>query len=169
MTDRRGCSSWNEPLGSRGNRTRQASCEAPGFSASPAGNPAARTRLSFAGRLLPPASDIQRPKGDVMGVDRHSLVATLTVPIAAGVFILDVYTPHETAPQYLYVFPVLLTVWSSQERPLRGITALCVGLTWTGSSYRDRAARSEEGGGGMNGDAPISILLVEDHATSARV
>ena len=67
-----------------------------------------------------------------MGTDRQPLVTT-AVAIAAGVFILDVYTPHETAPQYLYVLPVLLTVYSSHERSLWGITALCVGLTALGA------------------------------------
>ena len=53
--------------------------------------------------------------------------------IAAAVLILDLYTPQEMSPQYLYVLCILLTVWSPREQTLWWMTALAVGLTIVGA------------------------------------
>jgi len=53
--------------------------------------------------------------------------------IAAAVLAIDVYTPQEMPPQYLYVLCILLTIWSSHERTLWWMTTLCTGLTILGS------------------------------------
>ena len=67
------------------------------------------------------------------GADRHSPAVMIALAIAAGVLILDVYTPQEMPPQYLYVLCILLTIWSPRERTLWWFTALCIGLTVFGS------------------------------------
>lgn len=67
------------------------------------------------------------------GVERHAPVAAIALAIAAAVLIIDVYTPQEMPPQYLYVLCILLTAWSPRERTLWWMTALCTGLTILGS------------------------------------
>jgi len=57
----------------------------------------------------------------------------IALAIAAGVLVLDVFTPQEMPPQYLYVLCILLTIWSPHERTLWSMTALCVGLTVLGA------------------------------------
>jgi signal transduction histidine kinase len=69
----------------------------------------------------------------VTGADRHIPVVPIALVIAAMVLATDVYTPQEMPPQYLYVLCILLTIWSSHERALWWMTALCIGLTILGS------------------------------------
>lgn len=67
------------------------------------------------------------------GADRHVPAIWIALAIAAGILIVDVNTPQEMPPQYLYVLCILLTIWSSHERTIWWITALCSGLTVLGS------------------------------------
>jgi signal transduction histidine kinase len=69
----------------------------------------------------------------VTGADRRIPVVPIALALAAGVFVLDLYTPQEMPPQYLYALCVLLTVWSPRERTLWWMTALCGSLTILGS------------------------------------
>jgi len=69
----------------------------------------------------------------VTGADRHIPVVIIALAIAAAILAIDVYTPQEMPPQYLYVLCILLTIWSSRERTLWWMTALCIGLTILGS------------------------------------
>jgi signal transduction histidine kinase len=64
---------------------------------------------------------------------RKALVLPFALAIAAAVLIVDLYTPQEMPPQYLYVLCVLLTAWSPRERTLWWMTAFCIGLTILGS------------------------------------
>lgn len=64
---------------------------------------------------------------------KHRPALWIALAIAAGVLVLDVFTPQEMPPQYLYVLCILLTTWSPRERTLWGMTALCSGLTILGS------------------------------------
>jgi signal transduction histidine kinase len=57
----------------------------------------------------------------------------IALALAASVLVLDVLTPQEMPPQYLYVLCILLTIWSPHERTLWGMTILCIGLTVLGS------------------------------------
>ena len=65
--------------------------------------------------------------------DRHAPVVMIALAIAVTVLAIDVYTPQEMPPQYLYVLCILLTIWSPRERTLWWITVLCIGLTVLGS------------------------------------
>ena len=56
-------------------------------------------------------------------------VFCIALAIAAGVFFLDVFTPHEMPPQMLYVLCILVSVWSQHERTLWGMAILCTVLT----------------------------------------
>ncbi len=67
------------------------------------------------------------------GADRHIPVVPISLAIAATVLAIDVYTPQEMPPQYLYVLCILLTIWSLHERTLWWMTTLCIGLTVLGS------------------------------------
>ncbi len=67
------------------------------------------------------------------GADRHIPVVPISLAIAAAVLVVDVNTPQEMPPQYLYVLCILLTIWSSHERTLWWMTALCISLTILGS------------------------------------
>ncbi len=60
-------------------------------------------------------------------------VVWIALAIAATVLVVDVNTPQEMPPQYLYVLCILLTIWSSHERTLWWMTALCISLTILGS------------------------------------
>jgi signal transduction histidine kinase len=54
--------------------------------------------------------------------------------IATAVLTLDIYTPQEMPPQYLYVLCILLTIWLPPgPRMLWGMTALAIGLTILGA------------------------------------
>lgn len=53
--------------------------------------------------------------------------------IATAVLAIDVYTPQEMPPQYLYVLCILLTVWSPREQTLWWMTTLCTVLTALGA------------------------------------
>ena len=67
------------------------------------------------------------------GADRQIPVVTLSLVIAVGVLILDIYTPQEMPPQYLYVLCILLTIWSPREHTLWWMTGLSIGFTILGS------------------------------------
>lgn len=68
------------------------------------------------------------------GADRPQIpVLPIALAIAVIVLVVDVYTPQEMPPQYLYVLCILLTVWSRRERTLWWMTALCVMLTVLGA------------------------------------
>jgi signal transduction histidine kinase len=69
----------------------------------------------------------------VTAADRQIPVVTISLAIAVGVLVLDVYTPQEMPPQYLYVLCILLTIWSPRERTLWWMTAVCIGLTILGA------------------------------------
>lgn len=56
----------------------------------------------------------------------------IALVIAAGVLLLDVFTPHEMPPQMLYVLCILVSVWSQHERTLWGMAILCTVLTVLG-------------------------------------
>jgi signal transduction histidine kinase len=71
----------------------------------------------------------------VTGADRHIPVVMIALVIAAGVLILDVYTPQEMPPQYLYVLCILLTIWSPRESTLWWMTSTCIGLTVLGAYF----------------------------------
>ncbi len=60
-------------------------------------------------------------------------VIGIALVIAAVVLAVDVYTPQEMPPQYLYVLCVLLTTWSPHERTLWWMTTLCTILTALGA------------------------------------
>jgi signal transduction histidine kinase len=60
-------------------------------------------------------------------------VLPIALAIAAAVLAIDVYTPQEMPPQYLYVLCILLTIWSPREQMLWWMTTLCIGLTILGS------------------------------------
>ncbi len=60
-------------------------------------------------------------------------VIGIALAIAAAVLAIDVYTPQEMPPQYLYVLCILLTVWSPREQTLWWMTTLCTILTALGS------------------------------------
>ena len=64
---------------------------------------------------------------------RHALVLPIALAIAAAVLIVDIYTPQEMPPQYLYVLCILLTAWSPRTRTLRLMTTLCMFLTVLGA------------------------------------
>ena len=64
---------------------------------------------------------------------RKAPVLPVALTIAAAVLLVDVYTPQEMPPQYLYVLCVLLTAWSPRERTLWRMTALCISLTLLGA------------------------------------
>lgn len=59
-------------------------------------------------------------------------VLPIALAIAVVVLAIDVYTPQEMPPQYLYVLCILLTVWSPRVQTLWWMTALCSGLTVLG-------------------------------------
>jgi len=56
----------------------------------------------------------------------------IALAIAAGVLLLDVFTPHEMPAQMLYVLCILVSVWSQHERTLWGVAILCTVLTVLG-------------------------------------
>ena len=60
-------------------------------------------------------------------------VLPIALAIAVAVLAIDIYTPQEMPPQYLYVLCILLTIRSPHERTLWWMTALCSGLTVLGS------------------------------------
>ena len=60
-------------------------------------------------------------------------VMVIALAIAAAVLVVDVYTPQEMPPQYLYVLCILLTAWSPHERTLWWMTTLCTILTVLGA------------------------------------
>lgn len=64
---------------------------------------------------------------------RHAPALWTALAFAGGILVLDVYTPQEMPPQYLYVLCILLTVWSPHERTLWGMTTLCTFLTALGA------------------------------------
>jgi signal transduction histidine kinase len=64
---------------------------------------------------------------------RKVFVLPIALAIAAAVLAVDVYTPQEMPPQYLYVLCILLMAWSPREQTLWWMTALCIGLTVLGS------------------------------------
>jgi signal transduction histidine kinase len=64
---------------------------------------------------------------------RKVFVLPIALAIAAAVLAIDVYTPQEMPPQYLYVLCVLLTVWSPREQTLWWMTTLCTILTVLGA------------------------------------
>jgi signal transduction histidine kinase len=63
---------------------------------------------------------------------RHVLALPVALAIAAAVLVIDIYTPQEMPPQYLYVLCILLTAWSPHARTLWWMTALCTILTVLG-------------------------------------
>jgi signal transduction histidine kinase len=69
----------------------------------------------------------------VTGADRHISVVPIALVIAVAVLVVDVNTPQEMPPQYLYVLCVLLTIWAPHKQTLWWMTALCIGLTILGS------------------------------------
>jgi len=69
----------------------------------------------------------------VTGADRPVPVVMIALALAAAVLAVDVYTPQEMPPQYLYVLCILLTIWSPRERTLWWMMALSSGLTILGS------------------------------------
>lgn len=60
-------------------------------------------------------------------------VIGITVVIAVGILLVDVNTPQEIPPQFLYALCVLIAVWAKRERTIWLIAALCTGLTVLGS------------------------------------
>jgi signal transduction histidine kinase len=60
-------------------------------------------------------------------------VLPIALAIAAVVLAIDVYTPQEMPPQYLYVLCILLTAWSPREQTLWWMASLCTILTALGS------------------------------------
>ena len=64
---------------------------------------------------------------------RKVLVLPVAMAIAAAVLIIDIYTPQEMPPQYLYVLCILLTAWSPHARTLWWMTTLCTVLTVLGA------------------------------------
>ena len=69
----------------------------------------------------------------MIGAKRHVPVVPIALAIAAAVLAVDVYTPQEMPPQYLYVLCILLTVWSPRERTLWWMATLCILLTVLGA------------------------------------
>ena len=67
------------------------------------------------------------------GADRHAPVVMIALAIAAVVLSIDIYTPQEMPPQYLYVLCILLTVWSQRAQTLWWMTTLCTFLTMLGA------------------------------------
>lgn len=66
--------------------------------------------------------------------DRPNVPAfCIALAIAAGVLLLDVFTPQEMPPQMLYVLCILVSVWSQHERTLWGVAILCTVLTVLGA------------------------------------
>jgi len=66
--------------------------------------------------------------------DRPEIPATpIALAIAAGVLVLDTYTPQEMPPQMLYVLCILVSLWSRHERTIWGMAILCSVLTVLGS------------------------------------
>lgn len=64
---------------------------------------------------------------------RHTPAFWSALAIAGAILVLDVYTPQEMPPQYLYVLCILLTVWSPREQTLWWMTTLCTVLTALGA------------------------------------
>lgn len=64
---------------------------------------------------------------------RHAPALWTALAIAGGILVLDVYTPQEMPPQYLYVLCILLTIWSPRESTLWRMTTLCTILTVLGA------------------------------------
>lgn len=60
-------------------------------------------------------------------------VIWIALAIAAGILIVDVSTPQEIPPQFLYALCVLISVWAKREHTIWLIAALCTGLTGLGS------------------------------------
>lgn len=60
-------------------------------------------------------------------------VLPIALAIAAAVLAIDVYTPQEMPPQYLYVLCILLTVWSPRKQTLWWMATLCTILTALGA------------------------------------
>jgi len=66
--------------------------------------------------------------------DRPEIPAgPIALAIAAGVLVLDVFTPQEMPPQMLYVLCILVSLWARHERTLWGMAILCTALTVLGS------------------------------------
>ena len=63
----------------------------------------------------------------------HTPVVWIALAIATGILIVDVNTPQEITPQFLYALCVLIAVWAKLERTIWLISALCTGLTILGS------------------------------------
>jgi len=63
---------------------------------------------------------------------RKVLVLPVALAIAAAVLIIDINTPQEMPPQYLYVLCILLTAWSPRTQTLWWMTTLCTVLTMLG-------------------------------------
>ena len=57
----------------------------------------------------------------------------VALAMAAGVLVLDVFTPQDMPPQMLYVLCILVSLWSRHERTLWGMAILCTVLTVLGS------------------------------------
>jgi len=57
----------------------------------------------------------------------------IALAIAAAILVVDVYTPQEMPPQYLYVLCILLTVWSPRTQTLWWMATLCTFLTVLGA------------------------------------
>jgi signal transduction histidine kinase len=64
---------------------------------------------------------------------RKVFVLPIALAIAAAVLGIDVYTPQEMPPQYLYVLCILLTAWSPHVQTLWWMTTLCTILTVLGA------------------------------------
>jgi signal transduction histidine kinase len=56
----------------------------------------------------------------------------IALAIAAGVLVLDTFTPQEMPPQMLYVLCILVSLWARHERTLWGMAILCTVLTVLG-------------------------------------
>ena len=69
----------------------------------------------------------------MIGAKRHVPVVPIALAIAAAVLAVDVYTPQEMPPQYLYVLCILLSAWSPREQTLWWMATLCTTLTMLGS------------------------------------
>lgn len=69
----------------------------------------------------------------MIGADRRASVVMLALVLAAGIFLLDISTPQEIPPQYLYALCVLLAVQAQHERTIWWMAALGSGLTLLGS------------------------------------
>jgi len=57
----------------------------------------------------------------------------IALAIAAAVLAVDVFTPQEMPPQYLYVLCILLTIWSPRSQTLWWMATLCTLLTVLGA------------------------------------